>query len=317
MQTHEAEQLANLPSPADEPSSVETLKGGEGVVVIIEIGQGIGADHMSINVYPRATMPWLQQQINLINFPDCHSSSPDINKALITILTNARSAADTPTTGSVLDIFRKVGFKLFVRSRTVNKNAVTNSLTVRLLSKGTTGRYEHLGFDLGVHRYDIPTYVNHHRPEQNTVILACIEALTAPNRMFYDKNRKEPQAPFTPWVGNMGIRPANAREIINAYDNCIFNIDTCLSRIFALPDDFGIKGRTILHVFIGDFGEYLGQDGIWSMGDAGAEKLDYHANPASRVGMFVPACRSGMSTSSIPYWDYSIYSPLTVTRNWI
>lgn len=289
MQTHAVEPLTHLPSPAAEPCSIAALKGGEGVVVIVHIGHGIRADHMSINGYPRATMPWLQQQKNLINFPNCHSSSPDINQALVTILTNARSAADPPTTGSVLDIFRKVGFKLYVRSRTAKADNVTNQLTVRLLSKGATARDDDMRWNFGFHRFDIHSNVDHHHPEQNALIFVCNEPHADAKVMFYNKTYKGTQAPFTPWTGNMGIRPAHTQEMLNAYDNCIFNIDTCLRSIFDEAEEFSSKGRPILYVFIGAYGEYLGQNGIWSMDDKGAETLDYHANPASRVGMFVLA----------------------------
>ena len=289
MKVDVAESIAELPSPADESCSLGALQGGEGVIVVVHVGHGIRADHMSINGYKRATTPWLRSQKHLINFPNCYSSSPDANRALINILTNARSSAESPTVGSVLDIFRALGFKLYVSARGRNDDDFDSIMTVRMLSKGALDRHSN-SWGLGYHVFDIPTEVDHHHPEQNVVIFVSHEQMNEPKRMFNTKDTSadslDPPAPFTPWAKDLGARPVDVREMTNAYDNGIHDTDLRLSSIF---EDEKLKKRPILYVYVGAYGEYLGYGGVWSVRDPGADKIDYLNSPAAKVGMFVLA----------------------------
>lgn len=51
------QKIAKLPSPAELPSHISTLQGGEGVTVILHMGESVRADRLGINGYERDTPP--------------------------------------------------------------------------------------------------------------------------------------------------------------------------------------------------------------------------------------------------------------------
>ena len=112
-------QVESLTSPTAAPSQLHTLRGGEGVVLIVHVGESIRADRMSLNGYERDTTPWLRQQKHLINFPSCISAACDTCQAQIAMLTDARRDVHEkrpemlPRTGSVLDLFAAHGFDMY------------------------------------------------------------------------------------------------------------------------------------------------------------------------------------------------------------
>ena len=60
-------QVEGLESPADKHSTLMTLEGREGVVLVLHIGESIRADRMTVNGYSRRTTPFL----TLLSFIIC------------------------------------------------------------------------------------------------------------------------------------------------------------------------------------------------------------------------------------------------------
>lgn len=277
-------QVENLPSPTEQPSELLSLKGGEGVVLIVHVGESIRADRMSINGYVRNTTPWLKEQKNLINFPVCISSACDTCQAQIAILTDGRrdiyekNPELMPKTGSVLDLFEANGFDIysFFGRRCAQK--LKYDRVVRILTRRSVKRYNAPGSPW-TSVPQMKEVLEAQEQGQNLVFFINNEGSHTP---FYHYNRENP--PFAPASSDFHNPAAQAKEVNNAYDSTIHYTDEFVRRVAEL-----LKGRPFVYVYVSDHGEYLGHDGIWGRAGLGESHLSYHATDGCKVGMFVLA----------------------------
>lgn len=272
----------SLPSPALAPSELKTLHGGEGVVLVVHIGESVRADHMSTNGYERDTTPWLRQQPRLINFPNCISAACDTCQAQIAILTNARrdinetDPAMVATVGSVLDLFQAHGFKVFSFFGKRDASLLKYDRVVQLLTRCASERFHAPGSPWTT----VPQVAELLRREgnkQNTLIFINNEGSHVPFDHF---DREHP--PFLPVGVNFENPSAHADEVNNAYDATVHYTDEFVSRIARL-----LQGRPWVYLYVSDHGEYLGHDGIWGRAGLGESGRSYHSTTGCRVGMFV------------------------------
>ena len=276
--------VESLSSPAEQPSSIATLQGKEGAVLVLHIGESVRADHMSLNGYERDTTPWLRSQPELINFTDCISAACDTCQAQIAILTNARrNIYDTTpnmqaTTGSVLDLFHANGFQVYAFFGRRVGQQLKYDRVVRLLTRCAQQRFN-APKSPWTAIPQIQEVLAATPREQNLVLFINNEGSHTP---FYHFD--EETAPFTPFVREFENPSAQATEVKNAYDNTIHYTDEYIRRVVEL-----LQGRPFLYVYISDHGEYLGHDGIWGRGALGDAKMNYHHTQGCRVGMFVLA----------------------------
>ena len=275
-------QVEALHSPTEQPSSLHTLKGGEGVVLVLHVGESVRADRMSINGYERDTTPWLRTQSRLINFPHCISAACDTCQAQIAILTDARrDIYETrpemlPHTGSVLDLFQAHGFRVYSYFGKRNATHLKYDLVVRLLTRCSDERFHAPGSPWT----SVPQMADTLRSlgdKQNTLIFINNEGSHTP---FYHYDHENP--PFTPADSNFQNPSAHAEEINNAYDATVHYTDEFVRRVTHL-----LRGRPWIYVYISDHGEYLGHDGIWGRAGLGESKRSYHSTTGCRVGMFI------------------------------
>ncbi len=275
-------QVEALPSPAERPSSLNTLSGGEGVVIIVHIGESVRADRMSVNGYERDTTPWLRSCPRLINFSDCISAACDTCQAQIAILTDARRNVHEkdpslqPHTGSVLDLFAAHGFKVYSFFGKRNATHLKYDMVVRILTRCSTERF----YAPGSPWTSVPQMAEILRSlpaTQNTLLFINNEGSHTP---FSHYNRENP--PFQP-AGSSFAKPAShALKVNNAYDNTVHYTDEFVRRVTRL-----LQGRPWIYIYVSDHGEYLGHDGIWGRGGLGESGRSYHSTSGCRVGMFI------------------------------
>lgn len=275
-------QVESLPSPTEQPSSLETLRGGEGVVLVVHIGESVRADRMSINGYERDTTPWLRQQKRLINFPHCISAACDTCQAQIAILTDARrdiyekDPALVPHTGSVLDLFVKHGFKMYSFFGRRSATHLKYDRVVRILTQSAEERFHAPGSPWT----SVPQMADILRKEnsgQNLVLFINNEGSHTP---FEHYDREQP--PFMPVGGKFENPSAHAQEVNNAYDATVHYTDEFVRRVVQQ-----LQGRPWIYLYISDHGEYLGHEGIWGRAALGESLRDYHSTTGCRVGMFL------------------------------
>lgn len=270
-----------LPTPAAAPSRLPLLRGDEGVVLVLHIGESLRADRMSINGYERDTTPWLRRQEAVINFPACVSVACDTRQAQIAILTNARRAtydsdpAMQASTGSVLELFRKHDFRIyaFLGRRCAQVGQYDGVL--RSLTRCAEARMHSPGAPWTA----LPQVqqVLSSNPNRNLLLLVDNEGSHTP---FANYDAANPA--FTPTRPSFENPAAHAEEVNNAYDNTVVYTDEFFRRMSEL-----LRGRPFVYLYVGDHGEYLGHDGLWSRGGLGNSKLRYHDTTGCLVGMFI------------------------------
>lgn len=277
-------QVESLTSPAREPSSLSTLSGGEGVVLVVHIGESVRADRMSINGYERNTTPWLATRAGhgLINFPDCISAACDTCQAQIAILTDARRDVHAkapemvPHTGSVLDLFRANGFEVYSFFGRRCAQQLKYDRVVRVLTRCSAQRFNAPGSPWTAVP-QMAEVLRGNNAGQNLVFFINNEGSHTPFSHYDAAN-----TPFSPAGDDFENPSAHAQEVNNAYDSTVHYTDEFVRRVVHL-----LKGRPYLYVYVSDHGEYLGHDGIWGRAGLGESTLNYHDTTGSRVGMFV------------------------------
>lgn len=276
---HQVEQLA---SPSDLPSKLHTLRGGEGLVLVVHIGESIRADRMSLNGYERDTTPWLRQQERLINFPTCISAACDTCQAQIAILTDARrdvhekSADYQPRTGSVLDLFTTNGFEMysFFGRRCAQK--LKYDRVVLMLTRRSRQKFNAPGSPW-TSVPQMQSVLQSVPAGQNLLFFVNNEGSHTP---FEHYDRQNP--PFAPAASHFQNPASQAVEVNNAYDSTIHYTDEYFRRVAEL-----LKERPFVYLYVSDHGEYLGHDGMWGRAALGEKHVSYHATQGCKVGMFV------------------------------
>lgn len=277
------EQAESLRSPAEQPSSLPTLKGDEGVVLVLHVGESIRADRMSLNGYERDTTPWLRQQseFGLINFPTCISAAHDTCMAELVIMTNGRRSIEDktpgmqPTTGSVLDLFHANGFGVYSFFGQRCGQQLKYDRVVRLLTHCSRERFNAPGYPWT----SVPQMsgVLQEHPKENLLFFINNEGSHTPFN-YFDKET----APFLPAAADFQHPAAHAAEINNAYDNTVHYTDEFFRRVAQ-----ELKGRPFVYLYISDHGEYLGHDGLWGRAALGEKKRSYNSTTGCMVAAFV------------------------------
>ena len=274
--------VESLESPTNQPSKLHTLRGGEGVVLVVHVGESIRADRMSLNGYERDTTPWLRQQKNLINFPDCISAACDTCQAQIAMLTDARRDIHEkrpgmlPRTGSVLDLFDAHGFDIysFFGRRCAQK--LKYDRVVLVLTQRSKQKFNAPGSPWTA-VLQMQEVLQKAEQGQNLLFFINNEGSHTPFEHYDRKN-----VPFAPAASNFEDPSSQAQEVNNAYDSTIHYTDEFFRRVAE-----AIGQRPFVYLYVSDHGEYLGHDGMWGRAALGESHRAYHATTGCRVGMFL------------------------------
>ena len=264
--------VEELPHMTKNDVSIPTLKGGEGVLCILHIGESVRADHMGLYGYHRDTTPWLGNNRRLVRFDRCVSFVPATTASLVCIMSDAcgnvmiEDAPHTkPTVRSLTDIFSACGFKDNTFSgigRQDLEKTYWRASYDRLLELFSEGG-EMVAYH-GDPMQQIPQILDKvgKEPEANRFILINNEGSHVPFA-WYDKENP----PFTP-ADPQGRRnspesnPDMAELARNAYDNTIRYTDEYIRRLVE-----GLGNRPFIYLYVSDHGEYVGDDGgQWERG---------------------------------------------------
>lgn len=272
-----------LTSPAQEPHSAPYIHPGQGIVLVVHIGESIRSDRMSLNGYEKDTTPWLRKQKELVNFPRCISAACDTCQAEIAILTDGRrnihdkTPGMQPETGSVLDLFDASGFQVYSFFGRRCAQQLKYDRVVRVLTRCSRERFNAPGSPWT----SVPQMgeVLRLHPKDNLLFFINNEGSHTPFSHYDTEN-----PPFTPAGDNFENPSSHAEEVNNAYDNTIHYTDEFVRRVVKR-----LRGRPFVYLYISDHGEYLGHDGIWGRGGLGNSRRHYHDTTGCQVGMFVLA----------------------------
>ena len=289
------QKAAALSSPADKPSSISTLRGDEGCICILHIGESVRVDRLSLNGYSRDTTPWLRQHAaELVNFTDCTSISPLTTNSILTILTDAAGNMEREISpqldarcGSVMDLFTAHGFGCygFFTSKVRDVHETWGSAFERLqqlITAKAAGVYEYGNIDTG-----------DYNPKLQLPIIHKVLAEGAGNRFllinnvgshspFFAYDQEHPA--FTP-SGPEALHnaphanPQAAEMVSNAYDNTIRYTDEYIRDLLA-----PLQGKPYLYIYVSDHGEPVGENNEWTRGNP-----NFHRTQWCRVPLIVIA----------------------------
>ena len=277
-----------LSSPDDKPSSIHTLHGQEGVIVILHVGESVRADHLSINGYERETTPWLKSRKDIINFQNCTAASMSTTASTLAILTNARGNMEQnpdpeleASTGCVLDLFAVNGFTCYgyFNSANYDRNEHCGAM-FETLQAVYTAKAERV-YEVGEAEKYMPKA---QLPQiRETLQSSSGNRFLLINNMgshipfnFYDAERAPFQPANGPAIGKSPQSDPKTAELVrNAYDNTIAYTD---EYVHELIDN--LKGMPYIYIYISDHGEPQGDDGIWTRANAGRT---FHSKRWSKV----------------------------------
>lgn len=285
--------LGTLPHISADDVSMPTLKGGEGVLCILHIGESVRADHMGIYGYHRDTTPRLKENGRLIRFDRCVSSAPFTVSAFVSIMTDAsgdvmdpKAPHTEPTVRSLVDIFRACGFKNTTFS-SIGREDLQRRVFWRPPYESLLAVFSEDGEMVEYHGDPMTQVQQIHdqvaqEPGANRIVLVNNEGSHAPFA-WYDKENP----PFTP-AGAEGRanRPASNPDMAvlakNAYDNTICYTDEYIHRLLQ-----GLGNRPYIYIYVGDHGEYVGDDG--GQWERGRMTEGYHKTGGCLVPLLIVA----------------------------
>lgn len=283
-----AQKIERISSLPDSPSSISTLQGGEGVTVILHMGESVRSDRVSINGYERNTTPWLKSCSHLINFPNCTASTPSTKSASLAILTNARGNMEfnispelEASSRCIMDFFAANSFECygFFNALAIDKQE-TWGVSFEKAQAMFTAKAKKV--------YELD---NFGRPKNQIPQIATVLRSVAGNKFFLVNNSGshtpffgyDPQhATFLPSSGRaLSNSPqsnaAAAEEVNNAYDNTIVYTDEYIHDVIDM-----LKGTPFLYIYVSDHGEPLGDGGKWAR-----YQKDFHKAEWSKVAFFI------------------------------
>lgn len=243
----------------------DCLQGNEGCVFLLHLGEGVSANHTSLNGYARNTTPYLRSCKNLINYPDCISSAPATSAAHIAILTNGEGNFDAlkltefmPTCGSFLEALTHCNFKLFY-----------------LATEGEPDLDRSTGLNYAIkklHPHADFTYATRNQDKQKEYIKKILQdsgnhniciCINNEGSHFSYSNYNKDRAPFRPADDQAYYRrpdrnPKEAEKVVNAYDNTIFETDCFIKDILEL-----LEGKPYIYIYVSDHGENVSNQDGW------------------------------------------------------
>lgn len=270
-----------LPKPKE---TSPLISKGDGVIVIIHIGESVRADHLSLNGYHKNTTPFLRQQERLINFRDCMSAYPATDRSQLILLTDINdidpSGRFCGKSGSLMDYFAAGDFTCasFWSMGMFTDCGIYALMKEQALffSRFADKVYETEGKPMA-QLSDIHAFLNAHEG-QNAFLLINNYGSHVPYDHYNEENPPfAPAKPATP----PDIKHGEEQMVQNAYDSTIHYTDEYIHRLIT-----SLKGRPFIYLYVSDHGEYLGDDGgLWGRGSV--LKGRFHSTKGALVPFFI------------------------------
>lgn len=281
--------LENLPQSMEVDAQLDTIKPDDGVVVILHIGESVNASHMQFNGYSRMTTPWLSAQSSMINFKDCVASASSTDRAVLTMVTNGRrSLVDNndpkylPTSPGIMDFFAATQFtcgSFWQKEYTDADNSHSFfGRQVEYMNRAAHRVYGYEG-DVMNQLLQIDEFLNANKKKNLFLMInnagshAFFESYDRENPPFAVKT--PPLPTFTPHNN-----AEHAEIYMNAYDSTIHYTDRYIQQLAEK-----LKGRPFVYIYMSDHGEYLGDHGYWTRGNA--PHSVFYSSGACQVPFFI------------------------------
>lgn len=281
--------FARLPHVSDIDAKLDTIKKNEGVIFILHVGESLSSNHLQINGYHRDTTPWLSCQKNIINFQDCISSAITTDRAVLTMLTNGRrdyfATTDSrylPSSPPIMDFFAATGFRCGAfwddyYLDNSSHNFFANQ--VSFFNRRATQAFGHKEDDVMSQLDNVAKFIKDGGNENLFLLINNFGS----HAFFTNYDPRSPHFPVEE-IPKANFRPfentKHAEIFLNAYDSTVYYTDLYIQQLLS-----PLQGRPFVYVYMSDHGEYLGENGYWSRGNA--PHCDYHKHEPCKVPFFI------------------------------
>ncbi|MBR5213378.1 MAG: sulfatase-like hydrolase/transferase [Akkermansia sp.] len=207
--------------------------------VVLYIGESTRADHCALNGYNRSTMPGIEKENNIINFPNVHCLKTHTIASIYQFLVLNNPKYKEPTHNSFLGILKKHGYNLDLLVGANTEGMWYNTPTIAPLLSGNV--------------------TLHSRPksaEEYACAMHQIQQKHSNNFIMIEDG-----AGHAPFISESIIKPFGEDTKIDCYDNAIIDIDRRLCAIIETMRD-----KDALLFFTADHGESLGENNRWGHG---------------------------------------------------
>ena len=280
--------LLNSMIQKDIQASISPENQYEDVICILHIGESVNAKNLHINGYHLNTTPYLSSCTDLINFKDCISSAPVTDKAVITMITNGRRApviASTPeylpTSPSLVDFFHECKFKCgtFWDEGSLKSGYGFFPFQVEIFNRKADAVYGYPSQCVMEQLEDVYDFIKKNRGNNMFLLINNCGS----HSFFHAFDRENPPFPvkeLPPADFSQNKTAYEAEIYINAYNSTIHYTDKYISEIAKY-----LKGKPYVYIYMGDHGEFLGEDGFWFRHQAQCDK--FYEYEACKVPFFM------------------------------
>lgn len=246
-------------------------------LVILVVGESVRADHLSLNGYPKETMPYLSNE-SVISFPNvwaCGTSTATSLPCMFSFFTREefnQKKADSTT--NVLDVLAATGVHVLWR----DNNSDSKHVALRLLYQDFKTSECNDVCDIECRDEGmlngLQDFIN---SQAQGDILIVLHQMGNHGPAYWRRYPPHFEI-FTPVCDTSELQDCSVEEINNAYDNALVYTDYFLSRIIDLLKNNDDGFETAL-VYFSDHGESLGEHGIFLHG------FPFSIAPAEQTGI--------------------------------
>jgi len=253
---------AALVRVAEDAHIPETDSGRE--LVIMEVGETVRADRLSLNGYARETTPLLVQESNLFSYQEVTACGTSTVVSVPCMFAQAgRETFDGRAvryTENVLDVLTRIGVSVLWR----DNNSDSKGVAVRVLYEDFQTSATNPVCDVECRDVGMLSGLQEFIDRQPSDILIILHQMGNHGPSYF---KRYPAAfeRFTPACHSGEFSECSLEEIGNAYDNAILYTDWFLTQVIALLKVNTPAFETTM-LYVSDHGESLGEKGIFLHG---------------------------------------------------
>lgn len=207
--------------------------------VVLYLGESMRADHFFLNGYHRHTMPHMEAEPNLINFPNLLTRETQTLTAIYSLLARLDPATGKATHNSFLSIIKKHGFDMFL-----------------LVGANTHGMWYKAPTIAPLLRGNMELHARPASPAEYAQVMADLQ-----QRHNHSFVLIEDGAGHQPYDSESPVKPFGEATDIDRYDNALLDID---ARLHAIIETMRDKEAVLF--FTSDHGESFGENARYGHG---------------------------------------------------
>lgn len=247
-----------------EDAKREKTAGQKKKLLIIVVGETSRAMNFSLNGYVKETNPLLKNQeiVNFSKATSCGTATAVSVPCMFSVMARENykwSVAERQD--NLLDILNRTGVNLFWKENDGGCKGVCNRIPNMELDKILPKEQcpGELCYDINL-LTGLDEYIN--ARTDDTVIVLHTNGSHGP---AYFRRYQKAQERFTPACSTNAVETCSKKELINAYDNTIVNVDYVLNEVIELLKKHADQYSTAM-LYMPDHGESLGEDGVYLHG---------------------------------------------------